>query len=960
MPREYEPYDRAANEVLSQNTRAATAAANQAKDWDKVGTAIENTRGGLARLAAQVKATEQIFQEAARRGDATAGRAVMDFFRQSDHLTQSFTRTYATFGAGFRQVSSHADEATSHLKGYMADMLSFHNAELRHGIERKRVLSDQIALEAEIAADAKKNKGQQSEELLIKRGILEKSLAINEAQAASARIMASAAPMVVAWGATVERVLVQSHKYQREFRDISMDFTSSMQTTQNLLNTVVAGKGLYGLEQAAESMKSLRVYGQDFAKDPHLITTMTQLSSVTGMSTESLAAINYQLTTLTGQKPDFDQLANSFAFFARSTDLTASGIQELLTQAQPLITSYPRELKTGMITQVMAMGDAFKHAGLQAGEMLNTLNEMRDLTSSGGMKSAALVSAASGMSLGELTQGTNILKQSQATTKAIWTYMQQFSGLGLNTAASIVHKQFGLGSQEQNMRIGQMSPRQLQAMEEREAYDMKQAANTKNLREELDKIMSGPMGKVEVFFRTLNNLSLQAGLTITGGIMAAMKALSSTPVNWVFKAIDKLFKSFTENGAVFQGAVQTVVTIIAIQTPKAIYSVGRAFLQTIHATNILVGAFQRMIGTMEQAAIVANMGGGRPVGGAMGEVFSGGEKGAVSLAEKEAAALAVRGGGQMAARAGGGMMARAGGFAGKVFGAKMGAGKLLSHIPIAGVGIGALVGGAAAYGRYQDPNQRNAAGFGQMALEIGSGVASGMGPLGWGFSLLADSINAMVDMNREKDKDKGKDGKPPVPGLEGDWYHAGAYSAKDPSRMGGGKEGVSSSGPGKSSGGSYEDANYVPAAGAPTPFTGKATRADISSKYGYATLRYNNPSGMKEGASSRKFGASTYGLDETSLHEQVMRFPSKEAGAAAQFDLLRKYFRSGKTVHQAVDEWSNHGDGSPANVAMYTASICKATGLHPGDHVSDDFLSGPGGIEFVRCKLRKKEEGYIR
>lgn len=99
-----------------------------------------------------------------------------------------------------------------------------------------------------------------------------------------------------------------------------------------------------------------------------------------------------------------------------------------------------------------------------------------------------------------------------------------------------------------------------------------------------------------------------------------------------------------------------------------------------------------------------------------------------------------------------------------------------------------------------------------------------------------------------------------------------------------------------------------------------------------ASIRNKNPGAMEPGASSKKFGATSYETLRWTYKgkpqiNKCATFPSHQHGAAAMFDLLhRKY--TGKTVESAIATWCG---------SYYAAGYVKA--LEAGGVKADDVLT---------------------
>lgn len=117
-----------------------------------------------------------------------------------------------------------------------------------------------------------------------------------------------------------------------------------------------------------------------------------------------------------------------------------------------------------------------------------------------------------------------------------------------------------------------------------------------------------------------------------------------------------------------------------------------------------------------------------------------------------------------------------------------------------------------------------------------------------------------------------------------------------------------------------------------------------------ASIRTNNPGAMWGGnALVRKWGATAnIGLkDGTGQGNTIAVFPSKVAGACAQFDLWRssKNYRN-KRLADAIRTWSG-GNSVNAYVAFLTARV---PGLTAGTVINEAYLKSPTGIALMKAQ----------
>ncbi len=117
-----------------------------------------------------------------------------------------------------------------------------------------------------------------------------------------------------------------------------------------------------------------------------------------------------------------------------------------------------------------------------------------------------------------------------------------------------------------------------------------------------------------------------------------------------------------------------------------------------------------------------------------------------------------------------------------------------------------------------------------------------------------------------------------------------------------------------------------------------------------ASIRYNNPGAMWGGnALVRKWGATAnIGLkDGTGQGNTIAMFPSKVAGACAQFDLWRssKNYRN-KRLADALRIWSG-GNSVNAYIAFLTARV---PGLTASTVINEAYLRSPNGIALMKAQ----------
>ena len=115
-----------------------------------------------------------------------------------------------------------------------------------------------------------------------------------------------------------------------------------------------------------------------------------------------------------------------------------------------------------------------------------------------------------------------------------------------------------------------------------------------------------------------------------------------------------------------------------------------------------------------------------------------------------------------------------------------------------------------------------------------------------------------------------------------------------------------------------------------------------------ASIRNKNPGAMYPGKSATKFGATVVNI--IGGGHKIAEFPSHIHGAAALFDLLRRFY-CGLSVLDAITKWSggNHVDA-------YLASLAKS-GIKPGDILSSEVLATPDDAIRLAKAMAKHEAG---
>ena len=637
----------------------------------QVGRAIEGTRGSLQRLTAQVKAADEIFTKTARRGEILGVRALAEYTLAHNRVNEVFSKSTSAWTHGFAAVQDHAQGATSHLRSFLGELTHFHHTRTEIATDFNKALERQTSLENKIREIEKAGIREVSQSLALRKSEADRMVVIGNWEMRLLEMRRAAIPLMVMWGTTVGRVLEQSFELQRSFRDINLDFSRSVDFTKTLLTAVGNSGGLVTMKEAAEAARTLRSYSLDFLK-PEIIERVSLFHELTGVSSESIAKILYQLKSIGGSMPNINNLTNSFTYFARETDLGASGVADLLGKMDPLITSVPREMRETLITQVLALGDAFKKAGLNADEMIKTIQEMQDMTSSEGRKKAGLIASATGTSPLDLMMGN----MDPAKIGYLWTqtqrsYMQRLTQGGrLNpqTAATILARRFG-GSIEEWKIAGGKTDTQMSAMQAQMKTDEENANRVSNFSKALGEMTSGPIAKLSAILATLNRITLETGTNILQGINRGL-----ADFNKKFPAVHKTLSDFfhfmtdeKKNG--FRWAVATATKTIMILTPVLGVALIKSVWDVIKAGGWMISTFHKMAETIDKVAVAS-------------EIYTATQRGGIKTLEKEGAELAAK-------AAGGGILKKLLGWIG--LGGLIGGGA-------ASIGVGAAEGGAKGIG----------------------------------------------------------------------------------------------------------------------------------------------------------------------------------------------------------------------------------------------------------------------
>lgn len=133
--------------------------------------------------------------------------------------------------------------------------------------------------------------------------------------------------------------------------------------------------------------------------------------------------------------------------------------------------------------------------------------------------------------------------------------------------------------------------------------------------------------------------------------------------------------------------------------------------------------------------------------------------------------------------------------------------------------------------------------------------------------------------------------------------------------------------------GDTNGAPIVPAA--PERSTPGPSRVVAGDRSVPASIRNNNPGAQWPGAIATQFGSVEHENLSDGQNNKIARFPTPEAGAAAQFALLRRSY-TGKTLAGAIHTWSG-GNSSGA----YAASVAKELGVGVDTVLTREMLERP-------------------
>lgn len=745
---------------------------------------ISGARVNLAALETKVKAVEKVFTGSTGQGVHDITSAAEAFASSSKVLSRHFTDTHKQANFGFASVMRTGIDAQKHLNSYFTDLSRFAAHSNTLGAQR----IDAINAIAKVEGEIKESKGDPT--ILREQKLrLENGLKLLNVEKEIGAVTKSSAEAVLLFSITAGKVLEESVKYQEKFRSLSLDFKTGLDFFQKVLNATAGTGFVVTVDKAADAAMALRAYSSDFInQSPELIKTVAEVNAVTGLSNETLAGLVYQLKVVTGSTKDFDGLANSMTFFANHTHLGAAEVSELVKEAKPLMDLYPRSLKASLIPQILALGDAFKGAGLDAHALLKTLEDMHDMTSSSGMQSASMISGLSGVSFNELVRGTDPIKAALARFDAQQKWMTGHMGDPGQAAtfAALGEKQ-GLGPKSDLLQAGNMigDPKERQALVDRLTHDREQAEATGNLNRELQKMLSGPAPKVQALFATINRVFLQVGVNITQGfIIPVTKAMAA------IQPIRALYHSFVDTDAPgFKIAVSVATVAFGTLIPLMAVKLVASLWSAITAIGVLVKALNAVPAAAAKAAaaeaaggkgggamsiigdVLGSLGGkgkGKGVGGTVAKEVEKELEESVAKGASKGFLKSMKGLGGAALGAIASIIPNLLGGVTKFFGTalkfvtggliggleKIGA-SALKKMPI----VGALIGVGFAINRFLTEPPKNWLDWTQIGLEILSGALAAIPIFGTAGSILVDILNAWIDSSKANTKALDKNTK---------------------------------------------------------------------------------------------------------------------------------------------------------------------------------------------------------
>ena len=271
MPASPKNYDyKSAAYALSEEQAWARETAEMNKGFLDVGKRIEETRGSLQRLTAQVKSADEIFTRTARRGEIFGVRALTEFAASHQKINELFSKSSISWTHGFEAVQSHAQGAAGSLIALTKSLLDFQGVGKGIATDYEKALRRQSELAAMIADAEKDGLTYVSQRLAKQKSEVDRAVVIAHWETKMVELRKASIPLMITFGATVGRVLAQSFELQRNFRDVSLDFSKSVDFSHTLLTAIGSSGGLVTLKEAAEAARALRSYSLDFLK-PQII-----------------------------------------------------------------------------------------------------------------------------------------------------------------------------------------------------------------------------------------------------------------------------------------------------------------------------------------------------------------------------------------------------------------------------------------------------------------------------------------------------------------------------------------------------------------------------------------------------------------------------------------------------------------------------------------------------------------
>ena len=117
-----------------------------------------------------------------------------------------------------------------------------------------------------------------------------------------------------------------------------------------------------------------------------------------------------------------------------------------------------------------------------------------------------------------------------------------------------------------------------------------------------------------------------------------------------------------------------------------------------------------------------------------------------------------------------------------------------------------------------------------------------------------------------------------------------------------------------------------------------------------ATIRNNNPGGMRPHEGAKRFGMT--GSENLADGNKIATFDSPKSGAAAMFGLLNGNLYNGKSLADVVKTWSG-GNNSDA----YLQKIVNETGLSPDTIIDANLLASDEGLALTRSMSNHETGG---